>query len=70
MAAGRANGRVGYDFGLPILQIDDDIAVIDAGLARLNAAHSTEREGPWARVRSEVTQTAATSRLPANEFSR
>jgi hypothetical protein len=38
-------GRVGYDFRLPIGQIDDDIAVIEAGLDRLNAARGTEREG-------------------------
>jgi hypothetical protein len=64
-------GRAGYDFGLPIGLIDDDIAVIEAGLDRLNAAPSTEREGILgSSPRSEVTQTAATSRVPVNEFPR
>jgi hypothetical protein len=40
-------GRSGYDFSLPIGQIDEEIAVIEAGLDRLNAAQSAEREaGP------------------------
>jgi hypothetical protein len=32
--------RHGYDFGLLVGQIDEDIAVIQAGLDRLNAPHS------------------------------
>jgi hypothetical protein len=40
-------GRTGYDFSLPIGQINDEIGVIEAGLDRLNAAHSTGREGTW-----------------------
>jgi hypothetical protein len=60
-------GRTGYDFSLPIGQINDEIAVIEAGLDRLNAAHSTEREGTWGSS-SEVTQTAATYRMPVNAF--
>jgi hypothetical protein len=31
-------GRAGYDFSLPIGQIDEEIAVIEAGIDRLNAA--------------------------------
>lgn len=30
--------RSGYDFSLPIQQIDEEIAVIEAGLQRLRAA--------------------------------
>ncbi len=30
--------RSGYDFSLPIQQIDEEIAAIEAGLARLRAA--------------------------------
>ena len=37
-------GRAGYDFSLPIGQIDQEIAVIEEGLDRLNAAHSSERD--------------------------
>jgi hypothetical protein len=34
-------GRHGaYDFSLPIGQIDEEIAAIEAGLERLNTAHS------------------------------
>jgi hypothetical protein len=29
-----------YDFSLPLGQIDEEIAAIEAGLERLNAAHS------------------------------
>jgi hypothetical protein len=32
--------RTGYDFSLPIGRIEEDIAVIEAGLERLNRAHS------------------------------
>ena len=31
-------GRAGYDFSLPIGQIDQELAVIEAGLDKLNAA--------------------------------
>jgi len=31
-------GRSGYDYSLPISQIDEEIAVIDAGLNRLRSA--------------------------------
>jgi hypothetical protein len=31
----RARARPGYDFGLPIRQINEEIAVIEAGLERL-----------------------------------
>ena len=30
--------RSGFDFSLPIRQIDEEIAIIEAGLARLRAA--------------------------------
>ena len=60
---------MGYDFGLPILQIDDDIAVIDAGLARLNAAHSTERRALGSSPLRSYTN-GSYLRLPDNEFSR
>ncbi|WP_407183065.1 hypothetical protein [Bradyrhizobium centrosematis] len=33
--------RAGYDFSLPIGQIDEEIAIIEAGLARLKAENST-----------------------------
>ncbi|MGX1322908.1 hypothetical protein AB7M17_006361 [Bradyrhizobium sp. USDA 377] len=33
--------RSGYDFSLPIGQIDEEIAIIEAGLSRLKAANST-----------------------------
>jgi hypothetical protein len=32
--------RTGYDFSLPIGQIDEEIAVIEAGIERLNRSHS------------------------------
>jgi hypothetical protein len=32
--------RTGYDISLPIGQIDEEIAVIEAGLERLNRNHS------------------------------
>jgi hypothetical protein len=32
--------RTGFDFSLPIGQIDEEIAVIEAGLERLNRNHS------------------------------
>jgi hypothetical protein len=35
---GRSSGS--YDFSLPLGQIDEEIAVIEAGLERLNTAHS------------------------------
>jgi hypothetical protein len=38
--------RAGYDFSLPIEQIDQELALIEAGLDRLNAAPSTERDTP------------------------
>jgi hypothetical protein len=54
---------------MPIGQINDEIGVIEAGLDRRNAAHSTEREGTWdSSSRSEVSQTAATYRKPVNAF--
>jgi hypothetical protein len=31
-------GRSGYDFSVPIQEIDEEIAVIEAGLARLRSA--------------------------------
>ena len=31
----RARARPGYDFGLPVRQINEEIAVIEAGLERL-----------------------------------
>lgn len=34
-------GRSGYDFSSPIQQIDEEIAVIEAGLARLRSADGT-----------------------------
>jgi hypothetical protein len=34
-------GKTGYDLSLPIGQIDQEIAVIEAGLERLDAAHKT-----------------------------
>lgn len=33
--------RSGYDFSLPIGQIDEEIAIIEAGLSRLKAGTST-----------------------------
>ena len=39
-------GRAGYDFSLPIDQIDQELAVIGAGLDRLNAARSAEHDTP------------------------
>jgi hypothetical protein len=33
--------RSGYDFSLPIGQIDEEIAIIEAGLSRLKAENST-----------------------------
>jgi hypothetical protein len=35
---GRSSGS--YDFSLPLGQIDEEIAAIEGGLERLNAAHS------------------------------
>jgi hypothetical protein len=29
--------RSGYDFSLPISQVDEEIAIIEAGLSRLNS---------------------------------
>ena len=37
-------GKTGFDYNLPIDQIDQEIAVIEAGIDRLNAAHSPERD--------------------------
>jgi hypothetical protein len=34
----RARARPGYDFSLPVRQINEEIAVIEAGLERLVAA--------------------------------
>jgi hypothetical protein len=34
-------GRSGYDFSLPIGQIDDEISIIEAGLSRLRSMDST-----------------------------
>jgi hypothetical protein len=34
----RARARSGYDFSLPVRQINEEIAVIEAGLERLVAA--------------------------------
>ena len=59
--------RSGYDFSLPIGQIEEEIVVIEAGLDRLNADHGAERDRT-ADPRSEVLQAAATSRMPINEF--
>jgi len=60
--------RSGYDFSLPIGQIEEEIAVIEAGLDRLNADHGAERDRTAAEPRSELLQAAATSRMPVNEF--
>ena len=43
-------GRAGYDFSLPIGQIDDDIAVIEAGLDRLAGRFSAWSKAPQDRV--------------------
>jgi hypothetical protein len=37
-------GRSGFDFSLPIRQIDEEIAIIEAGLARLRAADGAAPE--------------------------
>mgnify|MGYP003707159415 CR=1 FL=1 len=34
-------GRSGYDFSLPIGQIDEEISIIEAGLSRLRSMDST-----------------------------
>ena len=34
--------RSGYDFSLPIRQIEEEIAVIEAGLSRLKSANSAD----------------------------
>jgi hypothetical protein len=34
--------KSGYDFSLPIGQIDEEIAIIEAGLSRLKSENSTE----------------------------
>jgi hypothetical protein len=34
-------GKTGFDYSLPIDQIDQELAVIEAGLDKLDAAHRT-----------------------------
>ena len=34
--------RSGYDFSLPIRQVDEEIAAIEAGLSRLKSSNSTD----------------------------
>jgi hypothetical protein len=48
----RARARPGYDFGLPIRQINEEIAVIEAGLERLVIAAKAARSlGPSGAAR-------------------
>ena len=48
----RARARPGYDFGLPIRQINEELVVIEAGLERLVIA----AKAAWSLERSRSTR--------------